>query len=54
MKDRPMSPQLTVSSLFSVLALAGLCLVASARGLAGDDAPVVTEQVALAHDLLDV
>lgn len=34
-----MSPQLTLSSLFSVLALAGLCMVASARDLAGIDAP---------------
>lgn len=35
-----MSPQLTLSSLFSVLALAGLCIVTSARDLAGVDAPV--------------
>ncbi len=34
-----MSPQLTLSSLFSVLALAGLCVVTSARDLAGIDAP---------------
>ncbi len=32
-----MSPQLTLSSLFSVLALAGLCVVTSARDLAGID-----------------
>jgi hypothetical protein len=32
-----MSQQLTLSSLFSVLALAGLCVVASARDLAGQD-----------------
>jgi hypothetical protein len=35
-----MSPQLTLSSLFSVLALAGLCVVTSARDIAGVDAPV--------------
>jgi hypothetical protein len=35
-----MSPQLTLSSLFSVLALAGLCIVTSARDLAGHEAPV--------------
>jgi len=34
-----MSPQLTLSSLFSVLALAGLCVVTSARDLAGIDDP---------------
>lgn len=38
-KDFRMSPQLTLSSLFSVLALAGLCVVTSARDLAGIDAP---------------
>lgn len=30
-----MSPQLTISSLFSVLALAGLCVVTGVRDLAG-------------------
>jgi hypothetical protein len=35
-----MSPQLTLSSLFSVLALAGLCVVTGARALAGIDAPL--------------
>jgi hypothetical protein len=49
-KVRLMSPQLTVSSLFSVLALAALCVTASARELAGYDAPVVAEQVVLAGD----
>lgn len=39
MKDCLMSPQLTLSSLFSVLALAGLCVMAGARDLAGIDAP---------------
>lgn len=32
-----MSPQLTLSSLFSVLALAGLCVVTSVRDWAGHD-----------------
>ncbi|AOL93921.1 hypothetical protein [Porphyrobacter sp. LM 6] len=36
-----MSQQLTLSSMFSVLALAGLCVVSSARDLAGYDAPSV-------------
>ena len=34
-----MSPQLTLSSLFSVLALAGLCVVTGARDVAGYNAP---------------
>ncbi|PKP90130.1 MAG: hypothetical protein CVT75_11865 [Alphaproteobacteria bacterium HGW-Alphaproteobacteria-14] len=38
-KDFRMSLQLTLSSLVSVLALAGLCVVTSARDLAGFDAP---------------
>jgi hypothetical protein len=46
-----MSQQLTLSSLFCVLALAGLCVVTGARELAGVDAPVV-EQAALSQDLL--
>ncbi len=42
-KDRKdMSPQLTLSSLFSVLALAGLCVITSARDLAGVEAPVAS------------
>ncbi len=56
MKDRMMSQQLTLSSLFSVLALAGLCLVTSARDLTGIDAPAATspyaEQAELAPGLL--
>jgi hypothetical protein len=38
-----MSQQLTLSSLFCVLALAGLCVVASLRDLAGVDAPVMVQ-----------
>ena len=46
---RMMSQQLTLSSLFSVLALAGLCVVGSVRDLAGFDAPVVVERAELAR-----
>jgi len=50
-----MSPQLTLSSLFSVLALAGLCIVTSARDLAEADAPAAPApyevQAGLAPDL---
>ncbi len=50
-----MSPQLTLSCLFSVLALAGLCVVTSARDISGieaPDAPVVfTVQAKLAPGL---
>jgi hypothetical protein len=46
-----MSPQLTLSSLFCVLALAGLCVAASLRDLAGADAPVLV-QAALASERL--
>jgi hypothetical protein len=35
-----MSRQLTLSSLFAVLAMAGLCVVTGARDLAGLDAPL--------------
>jgi len=38
-----MSQQLTLSSLFCVLALAGLCVVTGARELAGIDAPVAVQ-----------
>lgn len=38
-----MSQQLILSSLFSVIALAGLCVVTSARDLAGVEAPVMAE-----------
>lgn len=48
-----MSQQLTLSSLFSVLALAALCVVASVRDLAGDDAPAIAVQAELAPGLLD-
>ena len=42
-----MSPQLTLSSLFAVLAMAGLCVLTSARELAGDEPGVhVTAQIA--------
>lgn len=54
MKDRPMSPQLTVSSLFCALALAGLCVAASLRDLAGVDSPVMAEQAELVPGPLDV
>jgi hypothetical protein len=43
-----MSQQLTLSSLFCVLALAGLCVVSSARDLAGYPAAVVAERAELA------
>ena len=44
-----MSQQLTLSSLFCVLALAGLCVVTSARDLAGipAPAPALAEQTEL-------
>ncbi|KPF65614.1 hypothetical protein [Porphyrobacter sp. AAP60] len=42
MKDHIMSPQLTLSSLFSVLALAGLCVVTGVRDLTGHDLPAIT------------
>ena len=42
-----MSQQLTLSSLFCVLALAGLCVVTSARDLAGVHPPVVAGQAEL-------
>jgi hypothetical protein len=44
-----MSPQLTVSSLFSVLALACLCVAASLQDLAGMERPAAR---AAAHALL--
>ncbi|MFN4240390.1 MAG: hypothetical protein ACK4E5_07085 [Erythrobacter cryptus] len=47
-----MSPQLTLSSLFAVLAMAGLCVLTSARALAGDEPGVhVTAQIAHAPGL---
>lgn len=52
-----MSAQLTLSSLFCVLALAGLCVVTSVRDLAGLDAPGSAPshvvQAELAPGLLD-
>ncbi len=42
-----MSQQLTLSSLFCVLALAGLCVVTSARELSGHPAPALAEQTEL-------
>ncbi|WP_017664934.1 hypothetical protein [Porphyrobacter sp. AAP82] len=39
-----MSQQLTLSSLFCVLALAGLCMMTGARDLAGIEAPVAITQ----------
>jgi hypothetical protein len=52
-----MSPQLTLSSLFSVLALAGLCIVTGAQDLAGFEAPAQAApyavQAGLASDLLE-
>ncbi|MFO6430542.1 hypothetical protein ACLBKT_10695 [Erythrobacter sp. W302b] len=47
-----MSQQLTLSSLFCVLALAGLCVVTGARDLAGIRAPAGTEQAALSTSRL--
>ena len=52
LKDRMMSQQLTLSSLFCVLALAGLCVVASARDLSGMNAPAYEQQAELAPGLL--
>ncbi|MDT8280901.1 MAG: hypothetical protein RQ806_10195 [Erythrobacter sp.] len=46
-----MSPQLTLSSLFSVLALAGLCVVTSARDLAGIDAAAAAAPYAVQAEL---
>jgi hypothetical protein len=46
-----MSPQLTFSSLFSVLALAGLCVVTSARDLAGAEAPTAAAPFAMQAEL---
>jgi hypothetical protein len=46
-----MSQQLTLSSLFSVLALAGLCVTISARDLAGVDAPDAAPSYAVQAEL---
>lgn len=48
-----MSQQLTLSSLFCVLALAGLCVVTGARELAGIEPPTaVMQQAELSSGLL--
>jgi hypothetical protein len=46
-----MSPQLTLSSLFSVLALAGLCMTTGARDLSGFNAQMAATQAELAPGL---
>jgi hypothetical protein len=51
MKDHTMSPQLTLSSLFSVLALAGLCVVTSARDLSGTVSPAFVSPQAIQAEL---
>jgi len=51
-KDPMMSPQLTLSSLFCVLALAGLCMTTGARDLSGFDTQAAAEQAELAPGLL--
>jgi len=48
-----MSQQLTLSSLFCVLALAGLCVVTSARELAGIGVAPMARQAELASGLLE-
>lgn len=53
-KDRMMSQQLSLSSLFCVLALAGLCVVTSVRDLAGYNAPALAAvQAELSPGLLE-
>jgi hypothetical protein len=47
-----MSQQLTLSSLFCVLALAGLCVLTGARDLAGIEGPAAVEQAELSPGLL--
>jgi hypothetical protein len=47
-----MSPQLTLSSLFCVLALGGLCLMTGARDLAGIAPPYAQQQAERASGLL--
>ena len=53
-KDRKMSPQLTLSSLFCTAALAALCVVTSVRDIAGADAATApyAAQAELAPGLL--
>jgi hypothetical protein len=47
-----MSQQLTLSSLFCVLALAGLCVVTGVRDLAGMEAPLAAQHAELAPGVL--
>jgi hypothetical protein len=47
-----MSQQLTLSSLFCVLALAGLCMVTGARDLAGFETPVAAQHAQLSQGAL--
>jgi len=47
-----MSQQLTLSSLFCVLALAGLCVVSSVRDLAGIHPPSVAQHAELSSGVL--
>ena len=47
-----MSQQLTLSSLFCVLALAGLCMVTGAREWAGLEAPASAQHAELAPGVL--
>jgi hypothetical protein len=47
-----MSQQLTFSSLFCVLALAGLCLATGIRDLAGIDAPAMAQHAELSPGVL--
>ena len=47
-----MSQQLTLSSLFCVLALAGLCLMTGARDLAGFQAPQAAQHAQLSPGAL--
>jgi hypothetical protein len=53
MKDPMMSPQLTLSSLFCVLALAGLCMTTGARDLSGFSPHMVAKQAKLSPGLLE-
>ena len=48
-----MSQQLTLSSLFCVLALAGLCVTASARDLFGEAPVAVVGEAGTVPGLLD-
>ncbi|MFM7402552.1 MAG: hypothetical protein ACKO1N_00350 [Erythrobacter sp.] len=52
LKDPEMSQQLTLSSFFCVLALAGLCMVSAARDLAGVEAPLAAQHAELSPSVL--